>query len=214
MVWWKKTNHSLKNVLRIYVVTDRTKTGGKSLSQVIKYAVKFGATAVQLREKDLSARELFEIAKDLRKITSNNKVAFIINNHVDIALAVGADGIHLGKDSLPIDVIKRIKTKNMFIGVSCHSLDEVIEANNNGVDYVILGPIFNPLAKKSDIKSLGIETIKKAKSRISIPIIAIGGITEENCNKVINAGADGVAGITSFMSGDNKIFKCLAKENF
>lgn len=197
----------------LYLITDRKQinrqyaVGSKQslltpyslLLTVIEGALKGGVKAVQLREKDLNARELFELAHGMRRLTKDYQAKLFINDRVDVAMAVGADGIHLGQNSFSAGEVRRIFDK-AIIGVSTHSVREAEIAEKQGADFVTLGPIFYTPSKVEYGEPLGVALIKKVKREIKIPVFAIGGIKKDNIKEVIGAGADGVAVISAIIS--------------
>lgn len=190
-------------MFKFCVVTDRRLLGNKKLGDVIRDIIKTGVDAVQVREKDLSSRELLELAINLRKITER-KALLIINDRIDIALAVDADGVHLSVNSMPISYVRKLITKrDFFVGVSCHSIKDIQNAEKNKADYVFLGPIYYTPSKSKYGKPLGIDVLKEVRENTKIKIIAIGGINESNVKECINAGADGIAVISSIFASDN-----------
>ena len=158
---------------------------------------------MQLREKGLPTHELYSFACELRKLTSDFKANLIINDRVDIALAVEADGVHLGWQSLPFPVVRRLVGSERLIGVSTHNRQEALQAQSCGADYITFGPIFDTPAKEGLLKPTGVEEIKKLKNEINLPIVALGGINEKNVESVLNEGADGIAVISSIMQADD-----------
>ncbi|MDD5455276.1 MAG: thiamine phosphate synthase [Candidatus Ratteibacteria bacterium] len=193
---------NLASRLGLYIITDK-KIAGKSNEQIVKEALKGGADTIQLRDKDLSYKKLLVEAKKIRKIIPENKAIFIVNDNVDVALCSGADGVHLGKDDMPVKEARKILGEDKIIGVSCDNIREAEKAEKDGADYISLGPVF-PTDTKKDVPSpLGVKVIKEAKRKISIPIVAIGGINESNIRSVLNAGADSVAVISAVLKSDN-----------
>lgn len=175
-------------------------TGGRDLKEVIADAVKGGIRGVQLREKDLSTRELLRLAEELREITDKAGARLLINGRIDICLAVEADGVHIGKDSIPADIARNILGQERIIGVSTHSLSEAKEAEEQGADFISLGPIYYTKSKAQYGSPLGTDVIKNVKQRIDIPIFAIGGIRIDNIGPQVEAGAYGIAMISAIMS--------------
>ena len=169
---------------------------------VVEEALQAGIKAVQLREKDLSAKELFELAQNLRRLTRQYHARFFINDRVDIAMAVEADGVHLGQKSFSAKDVKRIFPK-AIIGVSTHSLDEAKKAEAGEADFITIGPIFYTPSKASYGEPLGVEVIKQVRKEIHTPVFAIGGIKEDNARGVIDAGADGIAVISAVMRAED-----------
>ncbi len=185
----------LSSRLGLYIITDE-EIAGKSNEQIVRQAVKGGADTIQLRDKSGSDKKLYNEAKKIRSLIPQN-ILFIINDKVDIAAASDADGVHLGKNDLSIAKARKIIGEDKIIGISCDNVKEAIKAEKDGTDYVALGPIFPTTTKKDLPAILGIKVIKKAKKKISIPIVAIGGINENNMKEVLKAGADSVALIST-----------------
>jgi len=187
----------------LYLVTDRHQTGGRPLDVVVREALSGGVRAVQLREKDLPVRELFRWAEKLRSLTAEFGARLLINDRVDVCMAVGADGVHRRADSLPIPAIRKILGPERFIGQSVHSASEAVEAERAGADFVILGPIYDTPSKRAMGKPLGLSEIRSAAVRVAIPIFAIGGIRSDRIQEVIRSGARGVAVISALLQSPN-----------
>ena len=192
----------LINNLSLILITDRNLCK-QPLIDTISSALKGGIKTVQLREKGLATHELYSIACELRKITSEFKANFIVNDRVDIALAVEADGVHLGWQSLPFGIVRKLLGFEKLIGVSAHNRQEALQAQSRGADYITFGPIFDTPSKTGLLKPTGVEEIKKLKTEINLPIVALGGINERNVEAVLDGGADGIAVISSIMQADN-----------
>ena len=158
---------------------------------------------MQLREKGLPTRELYSLACELRKITSDFKANFIVNDRVDIALAVEADGVHLGWQSLPFPVVRGLVGSERLVGVSTHNRQEALQAQSSGADYITFGPVFDTPSKAGLLKPTGVEEIQRLKKEIHIPTVALGGINERNVEEVLDGGADGIAVISSIMQADD-----------
>jgi len=188
--------------LDLVLITDR-KVCGKKLTDIIEQAIDGGVGTVQLREKDLNTGDLFNLAKEIREITERKGANLIINDRVDIATAVDADGVHLGWQSLEIDTVRRMIGQDKIIGFSAHSLEEAERAENSGADYISISPIFNTANKDYFIRPLGVGEIGKIKEHINIPVIALGGINENNIDKVLKNGADGIAVISAILLSDS-----------
>ena len=184
----------------LYVITDRTQTAGRSLEEVTRAALAGGARVFQLREKDLEARELTALAERLLGVIRPAGGLLLVNDRIDVALAVGADGAHLTQGSLPPAVARRLVGGGQLLGVSCHSLAEAQEAQEGEVDFVLLGPIFFTPSKAPYGAPLGLEVLKQVRSHIHLPILGIGGINPTNRQAVLTAGADGVAVISAVMA--------------
>ena len=180
----------------LYPVTCQALSSGRSDLDVLEGVVKGGAKIVQLREKDLSRKDFYELALRFREITSLARVLFMVNDHLDVALAVNADGVHLGQDDLPLAAARRLAPQ-LLIGVSTHSLSQALDAQRDGADYVNIGPIF-PTGTKKDVESfLGPESIGDIAPRLRIPFTVMGGITEDNIDRVLAQGARKVAVVTA-----------------
>ncbi len=197
----KRTVNSTSG-LDFVLITDR-KLCEVKLTDIILQAVEGGVDTVQLREKDLNTRALYNLAKEAREITKKKDVKLIINDRVDVAIAVDADGVHLGWQSLDIDIVRRMIGQNKLIGFSAHSLKDAEKAEKKGADYVSISPIYNTKHKGVSIKPLGVDEIGRIKEHINIPVIALGGIKENNVGEVLKSGADGIAVISAiFLSKD------------
>ena len=185
---------------RLLLVTDRTQAGGRSLPSLIRQAVSAGLPAVQLRERDLSTRELLPLVQEIQSITMPHAVPLIVNDRVDLMTALNLDGVHLRSDSLPPPPVRHLIGTRRLIGVSTHSVDDVRRANQGGADYVVFGPIFETPSKRSYGPPLGLDLLADVCLRSSIPVLAIGGITCERVRDVRRAGAHGVAVIGALLT--------------
>lgn len=193
---------------RLYLITDRKLIKHyASLITVVKEALKGGARAIQLREKDLGTRELLKLAYKMRELTKKYNAKLFINDRLDIALASGADGVHLTQNSIPVDAVRNAVHASRFsIGVSTHSLKEAVEAEKKGADFITLGPVYRTPSKLKYGAPLGIEALKKVSKKIKIPVFAIGGVKISKVNELRNAGAYGVAVISEiFRAEDIKV---------
>src|SRR3989339_679301 len=202
----------LSNLL-FTLITDRNHCK-QPFIDTIRSALKEGVKTVQLREKGLSTHELYSLAYELRKTTSEFKANFIVNDRVDIALAVEADGVHLGWQSLPFGIVRKLLGFEKLIGVSTHNRQEALQAQSWGADYITFGPVFDTPSKAGLLKPTGVEEIQKLKKEINIPVVALGGINERNVEAVLDGGADGVAVISSIMQADNPedVARCLCNK--
>lgn len=187
----------------LYLVTDRHQTGGRPLDTVVKEVMAGGVRAVQLREKDLPVRDVLRWAETLRSLTAGFGARLLINDRVDVCMAVGADGVHLRADSLPIPAVRKILGPERLIGQSVHSASEAIEAQRAGADFVVLGPIYDTPSKRAMGTPLGLSNIRSAAVRVAIPIFAIGGIRSDRIQEVIRSGACGVAVISALLQAPN-----------
>ncbi len=184
----------------LYLVTDRTQTGGRDLLEVVDRALAGGVRAVQLREKDLSTLDLYQLAGKLLARTRAAGATLLINDRLDVALAIEADGVHLTRRSLPPTEARALLGPSKLLGISCHSLADLLEAVAGGVDFIVLGPIFETPSKRPYGPPLGIDILREARALTSIPLVAIGGITRPRVPEVVEAGADGVAVISAVMA--------------
>jgi thiamine-phosphate pyrophosphorylase len=183
----------------ICFVTDR-KYCGLSVYDMTDAVLKAGIRFIQYREKDLTRREIYEEAMRLRKLTSRFDAALIINDHADIALAVDAEGVHLGQDDLPLKEARKIMGKKV-VGISTHNLEEAKEAEREGADYIGFGPIFHTTTKDAGIPK-GVDSIRSIRQNVSVAVVAIGGITVDTIGAVIHAGADAAAVATAVCKGN------------
>lgn len=186
----------------LYLITDRT-TSSLNLTEITQRAVRAGIKTIQLREKNMTKKELYKEALSIRKFTLKHRAAFIINNYVDIALAVNADGVHLGQEDMPIREARKLLGGNKIIGISTHSMKQAVDAQRAGADYIGFGPIFKTRTKDAGSPK-GIESLIEIKKHIKIPVVAIGGITIDNVSEVFKSGADAVAVASGILSGDIK----------
>lgn len=184
----------------LYVVTDRKQTAGRPLADVVAAALRGGARAIQLREKDLTTRELCLLLGELLPLARAAGAALLVNDRVDVAMAYDAGGVHLTRLSLPPSVARQLLGPGKLIGVSCHSPDEAAEAAAGGADFVVLGPIYETPSKMAYGPPIGLGAVERARARIDIPLLGIGGITAARAPAVIGAGADGVAAISALMA--------------
>ena len=188
--------HSKKRLLRksrLYVIIDKNTVKNKGPIAGIANKIKASRVDIlQYRNKKSEKRIILQEAQALSRLFANNKTIFIINDYVDIAKIIGSDGIHIGQGDISIETVRRILGKDKIIGVSCHSLKQAIKAQNQGADYVSIGPIF-PTPTKPEYKAVGLKLIKKIKGKLKIPFFAIGGINKNNINEILAEGAEGVA---------------------
>ena len=209
----------MKNFLLCYI-TDRRQLRSVSLAAVIRETVRAGVDIVQVREKDLTSRELIALVEEALRLNvgasgagpgpnairpylvagenGGTRTRVVVNDRVDVALAAGADGAHLAAHSMPAQVVRRFVPRAFLIGVSCHSLGEAMAAESGGADYLVLGPVFETPSKLGYGPPLGLERLRNITSRIRIPVLALGGITVERIRPCLEAGASGIAGIRIF----------------
>ena len=179
----------------IYPVTCQRLSAGRTDPEVVGGIIRGGARIVQLREKEFSAREIYRLALELREKTAEAGVLLIINNHVDIALAVDADGVHLGQDDLPVEAARKLAPE-LLIGASTHSVAEALQARDEGADYINIGPIFPTRTKEGVHSFLGPEAIPEISSRVQLPFTVMGGIKAGNMEQVLQKGARRIAMVT------------------
>jgi thiamine-phosphate pyrophosphorylase len=184
-----------------YLVTDSGLSKKGTLSDV-REAVESGCKIVQYREKDKSTKEMVAEASKIKKICSSRTI-FLVNDRIDVALAVDADGIHIGQDDMPIETARKLLGEDKIIGLSVHDRGEAILAEKAGADYVGLGPIFDTATKKDAGDGIGSLKIREVKGAIKIPVVAIGGINKENSESVLQNGADSLVAISAVVCSDN-----------
>ena len=187
----------------LYLITGRSETLGRSLEFVVEEALRGGVRAVQLREKGLTTKELYETACDLRRLTSRYGAKLIVNDRVDIALTVEADGVHIGGGSLPIYKVRRLLGERKLIGVSCHNQVQAITAQEMGADFITFGPVHYTPSKAAYGEPVGPEKLQQVCSVLQIPVFALGGIQLGNCAEAVACGARGVALISAVMSASD-----------
>jgi thiamine-phosphate pyrophosphorylase len=183
----------------LYVILDPLVCPDRPLADVLKDAAAAGVKIFQYRNKAASMKEAYAEALALRKIASDLSVTFIVNDRCDVALAVEADGVHLGQEDLPFDLARKVMGPNKLIGLSTHNADQVKEAEWLKPDYIGFGPIFKPGSKQDHDPVVGVEGLTRVRSLTSLPIFAIGGITVDQVGEVMKAGANGVAVISAIL---------------
>jgi len=182
----------------LYLILDTQALKGRSEAEAATEAIRGGVKAIQLRDKQHTKAELLEIARRIKEICTENEVLFIINDYLDIALATGADGLHLGQGDLPVSEARRLLPIDKILGCSTKTISEAVRAQYEGADYVAVGSIY-PTISKDNYKLVGPNTLKQIREKISSPLVAIGGINETNIEEVIGAGADGIAVISAIL---------------
>ncbi len=182
----------------IYLVTDDAFFIDRDVVKTLEQAIEGGVTAIQYRFKNKSSRQMYEELLVLRDITRQNKVALIVNDRVDLAIAIKADGVHVGQEDLPPDVCKKIIPEDMIVGYSVNNLEQLKDAMTMPIDYIGFGSVFHTQTKK-DYKYVGLEALCKAINITSIPIIAIGGITHYNLKDVLKCKVKGVAVVSAIL---------------
>lgn len=189
--------------LRLYLVTERGMLRGRDLTDVVMQAVEGGVTMVQLREKDISTREFIELAQALKSVLMRMRVPFIINDRVDVALAVDADGVHIGQSDMPYDIARRMLGSDKIIGLSVENFAEIEEANRLDVDYIGVSPVFATPTKTDTAMPFGLDGLREAVRRSLHPSVAIGGINKSNFRSVLSTGTNGIAVVSAIMDSDN-----------
>ena len=187
----------------LYVITDETVGRGRSHAELAAQAVDGGADVIQIRDKRLPAPDLLEAATAVRKITRDSGALFIVNDHLDLALRVGADGVHLGAADIPLPEARSLSPPGFIIGASVGSVAGALRAEAAGADYVALSPTFATGSKSDAGPGLGLSVLSAIRAAVSVPLIAIGGINARNVADVIAAGADGVAVISAVVGVDD-----------
>ncbi len=200
--WQERDKRDLLKDVCLCVITDRGLSRGRSLVEVVGAAIRGGTQMVQFRDKELPDGEFYRQALKLRELTRQAGVLFIIDDRVDVALCVGADGIHVGEKDLPLEPVRELIGPEMILGASARTPHEVQKAHEAGADYLGVGAIFATRTKE-DIVCVGPERLTQLRSLATVPILAIGGITADNASHAILAGADGVAVISSVVGADD-----------
>ncbi|WP_297956160.1 thiamine phosphate synthase [uncultured Desulfobulbus sp.] len=184
----------------LYLVTDRRLSLGRSTVEVVAAAVSGGVTCVQLREKHCSTREFLEEARRVRELLVGTGVPLIINDRLDVALAVAADGVHLGQNDMHISDARRLVGERLVIGISAESVADAIRAEAEGADYIGVSPVFTTPTKMDTAPPLGLEGLREIRRAVSLPLVAIGSIRHDNAAEVLRAGADGLAVVSAIVS--------------
>jgi thiamine-phosphate pyrophosphorylase len=187
-------------VIQCYITDRGTLAPGETLLNAISRNLAAGPNWIQIREKDLPARELYELARQVLQLPNPCGVEILVNTRLDVALAAGAAGAHLPAVSPPPQFWRRLTPIGFRIGVSCHSVEEVRQAEQEGADYVFFGPVFDPISKRPELLARGLGALSRAAMSVQIPVVALGGITAENMRACISNGAAGVAGISLYQS--------------
>lgn len=188
-----------KKHMLLYAVTDRAWVGTKSLYEQVKEALENGVTCVQLREKELDESDFLKEAKQISTICKEYKVPFIVNDNVNIAIACKADGIHIGQEDMELTNVRKLVGEDMIIGVSAHTVEEAIKAQEGGADYIGIGAVF-ATSTKTDVDVLSFETLRSICEAVDIPTVAIGGIKKDNICKLKGSGIDGVAVVSAIFA--------------
>ena len=184
----------------LYLVTDSDLSRGRSLLDIVRAAVDGGVTCVQVREKTVSSRAYLERLAPVRGLLRERGVPLFVNDRVDIALAVEADGVHLGQTDIPLSLARRIAGDRLIVGISCETTQDAIEAAQGGADYVSVSPVFGTPTKADTAPPLGLDGVRAIRATVRIPVVTIGGIHAANAADVIRAGADGICVVSAIVS--------------
>ncbi|MDR1618466.1 MAG: thiamine phosphate synthase [Treponema sp.] len=186
--------------LLLYLCTDRVLALGRPITEAVEAAIAGGVTMVQLREKDASTGDFYRIALEVQAITRRHRVPLVINDRLDIALAVGAEGLHIGQSDLPLPAARRLAGNTMFIGVSVGTVEKALRAQRQGADYLGVGAVY-PTGSKADAgEAIGLEGLATICAAVKIPVAAIGGVNTANAAEVMKTGAAGIAVISGILS--------------
>ncbi|MGC9335445.1 MAG: thiamine phosphate synthase [Anaerolineae bacterium] len=187
----------------VYVITDRQVAGDRPIVDVVRAAIRGGATVVQLREKTATTRQMIELGRALHELTVATGVPLVVNDRVDVALAIGAEGVHLGVDDMPVDLARRILGPGRIIGASPDTSEGARQAERDGADYLGVGDLYGTPTKGDAGRPIGLEGLARVVRAVSIPVVAIGGIRPENAGAAIEAGAAGVAVISAVLAAED-----------
>lgn len=196
-----------KNYMRLYAVTDRSWLGDKTLEMQVEEALKGGVTCVQLREKNLGHDEFLREAFIIKKLCKKYNVPFFINDDVEIAIECQADGVHIGQHDMKVDKARKLIGDKMILGVSAQTVDEAIDAVNKGADCLGVGAVFSTTTKL-DADAVTKDTLKKICESVSVPVVAIGGITDKNITELKGTGIDGVALVSAIFASNDIETEC------
>ena len=183
----------------LYLVTDRQLMSCDSLTEAVEQAILGGCTMIQLREKELSSLEFYNQAVAVKQVTDKYHIPLIINDRIDIAMAVQATGVHIGQHDLPAAAVRKVIGENMLLGVSASSIAEAIQAQQDGADYLGVGAMF-PTGTKTDAESVSMEELQKIRTAVSLPIVVIGGINKGNAGRFKPMGIDGLAVVSAIIA--------------
>lgn len=198
----------------LYAILDTSLGQGRPLISILRALLQGGARIIQLRAKEIASKEFYKLAVESREPTRRAGCLLIVNDRIDIALAAHADGVHLGQEDISLEAARKLVGREKIIGISTHDLEQAREAERGGADYIGFGPIFGTSTKATGYSARGLAMLKEIRSAVKIPIIAIGGITEENVSQVWDAGADSAAIISDIMKAEDvaeKVRRILAR---
>lgn len=191
-----------REMMRLYAVTDRSWLNGQTLYEQVEQALKGGVTLVQLREKGLGAEQFLQEARQIQQLCHRFGVPLIINDSIEVALAVDADGVHLGQDDDNAAQARQLLGKDKIIGVSAHNVQEALQAVQDGADYLGSGAVFGS-GTKTNVSTLPMQTLREICSAVPIPVVAIGGITEQNLQQLSGSGIAGAAVVSAIFAQEN-----------
>lgn len=191
-----------REMMRLYAVTDRSWLNGQTLYEQVEQALKGGVTLVQLREKGLGAEQFLQEARQIQQLCRRFGVPLIINDSIEVALAVDADGVHLGQDDTNAAQARQLLGKDKIIGVSAHNVQEALQAVQDGADYLGSGAVFGS-GTKTNVSTLPMQTLREICSAVPIPVVAIGGITEQNLQQLSGSGIAGAAVVSAIFAQEN-----------
>ena len=194
---------NLREVLRVYLVTDQRSLRGRTLADVVLRAVQGGVTCVQLREKDLCSRDFVALALAVKNLLAPMGVPLVINDRIDLALACGAQGVHLGQSDMPVALARQLLPPGVFIGLSVESLSDVVRAAGQPVDYLGVSPIYATPTKTDTAAPWGLAGLRQVRALTALPLVAIGGVHLDNAAEVLQAGADGLAVVSAICSASD-----------
>jgi len=184
----------------LYLVTDRDLSLGRDIVEVVGRAAAGGVTVVQLREKEATTREFLTIGEKIIELLKEKKIPLIINDRIDIALALDAEGVHLGNNDMPIEIARKILGDKKIIGLSAECVEDAIEADKKGADYIGVSPVYTTPTKPELETGLGIKGLREIRKVTKVPLVAIGGMKAANCREIIENGADGIAVVSGICS--------------
>jgi thiamine-phosphate pyrophosphorylase len=187
----------------VYVIADRGAAGHRSIVEVVRAAIRGGATVVQLRDKSATTREVVELGRALQAVTGSADVPLIVNDRLDVALAIEAEGVHVGMDDMPVALVRRLLGPGRLVGYSPDTLEAALRGQREGADYLGIGDVFGTPSKADAGEPIGLEGLAAVVRAVSIPVVAIGGITIENAAAAVRAGAAGVAVISAVVGAED-----------